>query len=426
MKRQFTCILCIALMVFTVNLFAAGTTEKSTEKVTIRYPHWFFGHGGNFEQWINGAVDGFEKKYPNVHVEREQVPYDTYWDKLDTGLASGNPPDVAAFWFNLRKYIEAGALMPLNDLIDMNDVNKNFSPFQTKSIPEAAPDGKTYGLAFDTGFYLPMYRPSVFRSAGIAKYATDLDEFFTQSQKLMTKDRYGYAFVTQAGNWGEQIINLSTWTIALGGHWGDTKGRPTLDSKEVIQAVTYLKKLFDMGAVPKDVAHGDFRKMFATGHVGTLIDGVWVYGLANGWDPETKTDFATAPLPFPTQRVAGFYECNSIFKACKHPKEAAALIQFISNDEQQQKIAEMPHFPARTSIFTPALKKTLIERWPWYAEYINHAGNGVPMSPLSMGGEQMVETQKIWGKYFDKVLFENMDPKEAMTVAQKEAMALVK
>jgi len=43
-----------------------------------------------------------------------------------------------------------------------------------------------------------------------------------------------------------------------------------------------------------------------------------------------------------------------------------------------------------------------------------------------MGGEQMVETQKIWGKYFDKVLFENMDPKEAMTVAQKEAMALVK
>ena len=125
-----------------------------------------------------------------------------------------------------------------------------------------------------------------------------------QCQKLMTKDRYGYSFSDQAGNWGEEYIELSLWTIALGGNWGDEQGKPTLDSKEVIQAVTYLKKLFDMGLVPKDVAKGDLRKMFATGHVGTLIDGVWVYGLANGWDPATKTDFATAPLPFPTQRVA--------------------------------------------------------------------------------------------------------------------------
>jgi len=119
----------------------------SEDQVTLRFPHWFFGHGSSFADWINGAVDAFEKENPNIKVDREQVPYEQYWDKLDTAIAGGNAPDIGAFGpSNLGKYIEAGTLIPLNDLIDMADVKKNFSSLQTVEIPRAAADGKTYAL----------------------------------------------------------------------------------------------------------------------------------------------------------------------------------------------------------------------------------------------------------------------------------------
>ena len=333
-RKKVYLLLTVFFICATYALFAGGGQEmKSEGPVSLRYPHWFFGHGGSFQEWINGAVDSFEAANPNVKVEREQVPFDQYWDKLDTAVAGGNAPDVAAFGpSNLGKYIEAGVLLPLNDLVDMEDINKNFSPLQTKDLPNAAPDGKTYGLAFDSGFYLPLYRPSVFKDAGVGSYATNADDFVAMAQKLTSSDRLGFAFMNMPGNWNEQRIDITIWALGFGGHWGDAKGKPTLNSPEMVKAVSYLKKLHDLKVVPRDTDKGTYRKMFGTGNVATLIDGMWMYGLAVGWDETAKNDFETAKMPFPTQRVAAFYECNSIMAATEHPSEAAALIQHVSND----------------------------------------------------------------------------------------------
>ena len=130
-------------------------------------------------------------------------------------------------------------------------------------------------------------------------------------------------------------------------------------------------------------------------------------------------------MPFPTQRVAAFYESNSITKGSKHPKEAAKLISYVSGPEQMERLVKVVQLiPPRTSVFTDALKNTLIKDWPWYKEFISHADNVVLMAPAAMPGDLMVEVQKIWGSYFDRVLFENMNPADAMNAAQKEAIAL--
>ena len=84
----------IVLMLGVIFLIASASILVGAP-ITLRFPHHFFGHGGNFEAWINGAVDQFEKENPNVHVERESVPYDSYWDKMDVAIAGGNAPDVA-------------------------------------------------------------------------------------------------------------------------------------------------------------------------------------------------------------------------------------------------------------------------------------------------------------------------------------------
>ncbi len=414
-------VLVISLLL-SVTLVSFGDDQT----VTLRFPHWFFGHGSSFADWINGAVDAFEKENPNIKVDREQVPYDQYWDKLDTAIAGGNAPDVAAFGpSNLGKYIEAGTLIPLNDLIDMADVKKNFSPLQTSDIPKAAQDGKTYALAFDSGFYLPLYRPSVFKSAGIKKFATTPEEFIDMAKKLTTSERFGFAFMNVPGNWNEQQLDISIWVVGLGGHWGNVQGKPTLNTPQMIKAVGYLKTLHDLKVTPRDTDKGTYRKMFGTGKVATLIDGMWMYGLSVGWDATAENDFDTAPLPFPTQHVAAFYECNGILKDSQHPKEAAKLISYLSNDAQMKRLVQITQLiPPRTSVFTAQLKAELVKKWPWYKQYIDHATQSVLMAPAAMSGTMQNQVLKILGTYFDRVLFENMDVTQALNAAQKEAEAL--
>lgn len=405
-----------------------AVTETSSEIITLRYPHWFFGHGGSFEEWINGAVDAFEAENPNIRVEREQVPFDIYWDKLSTSIAGGNPPDVAAFGpVQLGKFISAGSLLPLNDLINMEDVNLNFSSLQKESIPSAAPDGKTYGLAFDSGFYLPLYRPSVFKEAGIEKYANTPEEFIEMTKKLTGKGKYGYAFMVKPGNYTEAYIDYVIWTIGLGGHFGTNDGKPALNSPEVIKAMSYLKQLFDAKVIPLDTDKGTYREMFATKAVATIIDGMWMYGLSIGWDPSAEGDFMTAPLPFPTQRVAGFYECNSVMAGSKYPKEAAKLVEYLSNTEQQERLVRICQLiPPRTSVFTDQLKSELIEQWPWYKEFINHADNAILFVPPAMDMGKVEEVTRIWNIYMERILFENADVTITMNNAQDEAMKLFK
>lgn len=416
----------VLIVMGTAIIFAGGAEETdSDEVITLRFPHWFFGHGSSFEDWINGAVDEFEANNPNVRVEREQVPFDQYWDKLDIGIAGGDPPDVAGFGpGNLGKYIEAGALLPLNDLIDMDDVNRSFGDLQKVSIPAAATDGQTYALAFDSGFYLPLYRPSVFREAGIDAFPETPEEFIEAAQKLTSGDRSGFAYMAVPGNWGEQVLDLQIWTIAYGGHWAKD-GLPNLDSEEVIQAVTFLKTMFDQNLVPKDTDKGTYRQMFGLGNVGMLVDGMWMYGLSVGWDPSAENDFEAAALPFSNQRVAAFYEAHGVVAGTDYPEEAAALIATLSNENQQRKLVELTQLiPPRTSVFTDELKRELVANWPWYETFIDNADNAVLKDSEKMPGSQQVEVSKIWGSYFDRVLFEDMAPAEAMRAAQKEAMDL--
>ena len=51
---------------------------KEKVPVVLRVPHWFWGHGTTFEEWIKGGSEEFEKQNPNVKIDGYQVPYDQY------------------------------------------------------------------------------------------------------------------------------------------------------------------------------------------------------------------------------------------------------------------------------------------------------------------------------------------------------------
>ncbi|GIP30951.1 ABC transporter substrate-binding protein [Paenibacillus sp. J2TS4] len=421
-----------SLVVFTILLSVVFTgCSKSSEenedgRIVLEMPHWFFGHGGTFEEWIDQAIQEFEAQNPNIKINGVSIAYDDYWNRIDTSIAANNAGDIMAFWSsNLGKYIDSGAILPLDDYINMDDINNSWSPLQKDAVVGAAEDGKTYLLAINTGFYLPMYRPSVLEAAGVDPFATTPEEFIEMSKKLTKDGSFGFATMIQPGNWAEGQIDLAIWTIGMGGHYGQD-GKPTLNSPEVIQAVEYLKALFDAGVIPKETDKGTYRKMMATGNVGTIIDGSWMYALAESWDPSIEGDYEVAELPFPTQNVASFYEGLAVSSQSKHPEEAAKFIEFLGSPEQQKKLVDITGvMPGRNDIFEDEkFKDDLFAKWPWFEQFIEHADTAVSFVPEGMDTNKVPEMAKIWYSYFERVLYNNMDVTEAMNAAQEEALAL--
>lgn len=422
------CVVLVLLFLVAVAFqsFAAGRQEAGGEKVVLRFPHWYFGHGGTFQEWIEGACEDFSKAHPNVTIDGYSVAYEEFWNKLDTAIAGGNPPDILALDnVTLGKYIDNGHALPLNDLVDMDAINRDFNSIQTKGVVSAAKDGKTYLIAHSFGWYMPMYRPSVFKKAGIASYARTPDEFVEMTKKITASGTKGYAAMTMPGNSKEGLIDLSIWTIGQGGHYG--KGNtPTLNSREVVEAITYLKKLFDADVIPRETEKGTYRKMFGTGNLGTLIDGPWMYGLSLGWDPTVKGDYKVAPLPFRTQHPAGFYEGQSVSSKTKHPKEAAALVYYLASAEQQKRFVRLVTFGScRKDIFQDqAFLNEILGVNPWFKGFLDRMNDVVLYNPEGMDVGKIPELIKIWYTGFERVLYEDEDPQTAMDDAQKEALRL--
>ena len=411
---------------------AAETTaaETTVEKVELTFWSWQWvtGEATSTEKWLMEEVKKFQELNPNIIINGTNVAYQEFWEKIDLALAGGNPPDVWALnTTNFGKYVENNALLALDDYYNMDDLRKNFTSLQTELL--LGPDGKTYAQATYVGFYLPLYRPSVFKEAGISEYAKTPDEFIEMLKKLQSGGRYGYSFMVLPGNYVDAFYDYILWTIGFGGHFA--KGdQPALNSPENIEAMTYLKKIFDAGLVPKDIDKSTVRKMLATKKIGTLIDGMWVQGIAAAEDPTVEGDFASAPLPFPTQRVASFTEPLVASAVTKHPKEAAKFLEFLGSKESLQKMTEYsPTLPARLDSLDEQFKTKLIEKYPWYEEFLNHAKSDlmINMTPPSEFPVTEIEPlQKIWNNYMDKVFYENMDVTEAMNAAQEEALALRK
>jgi len=319
------------LLLITAYSFAGGQTGDTTEeKVTLRYPHWFYKDGGKFEEWLRGVEQGFEQNNPNIEIDGYEVGFTEYLEKLETGVAAGDAPDVMCVNpAMLGKFVPLEAVLPLDDLIDMKSVDKSFGSLQKNDVVAVAPDGKTYTLLIWSNIYLPMYRPSVFKEAGISSYATNTDDFIAMTKKLTGGGRYGYAATLNPGNWQEALYELTIWTYGQGGRWSKN-GKPNLNSPEVIQAMKYLKKLYDAGVMPKETTKSTYRKMFAAGKVGTIIDGPFLYPMCINWEPSVEGDFEVTDLPFPTQNVTAIFWGSSIYAKTKHPQASAKWAEWIS------------------------------------------------------------------------------------------------
>ncbi len=301
---------------------------------------WYHAGDSDGERIVTSKlIDAWNAAHPDMTAELAFLAGKSYNEQVQAAAISGGLPDLLDFdGPNYANYAWSGYIVPLNDLLPKALLDDTLPSVIAQGT--YAPDGKLYSLGqIDSGLALWANKADL-EKAGVripkgVDDAWTLAEFEDALAKLAKvpgithpldlKLNYGkgewytYGLSPMIQSFGADLINRTTW-----------KAEGTINSQGAIDALTHLQTWVKNGWVVP-AADGD-DAFYGKRTAAISLVGHWM------WTPHKKAlgdDLVLLPMPkFGTKQVTGMGSwCWGIPKSSAHPKEAAALLQFLMQPE---------------------------------------------------------------------------------------------
>uniref|UniRef100_A0A832DEJ6 Extracellular solute-binding protein n=1 Tax=Ignavibacterium album TaxID=591197 RepID=A0A832DEJ6_9BACT len=313
-------------------------SKDSDEIKTIK----FWAMGSEAEQ-VSKILPEFEKKYPNIKVKVQQIPWTAAQEKLITAFASDNTPDICQLgntW--IPQFASLNAIISLDKFIARSEIvkpGKFFSGIWETNIIE----NKVYGIPWYVDTRLMFYRKDVFERAGFKNPPKNWDELYTLCVRIKetqkTKDKYPIFIPTN--EWNSFIIfGLQAGAELL----KDENTRGNFSSKEFKEAFDYLIRFHKENLTPFGMMQvTNVYQAMAEEYISIYFSGPWNIPEFKKWmTGELADKWATAPMPgyrneYPGVSLAGGSSLV-IFKDSRYKDEVWKLIEFLSEPEIQLKV----------------------------------------------------------------------------------------
>ena len=395
MKGRFLLVLSL-ILIFVMSFSGFG-------KVKIKYWLWL---DRPQDPLFYDMVKEFNATHPDIEVEYEVIPWDSYHSKLLNALVSGNPPDCARIHVTWLGELDAmKVLEPLDKYLKnwsgYSNVFENIWP-----LLKAKPDGPVYVVPFQMVVLYLYYRKDLFEKYGL-KVPSDYKEFLEVAKKLTLDldgdgriDLYGYGLRGARGG-------HAMWNTFVG--YFDREGK-IRTGKSIIDANQWYADLFAKYKVTPPTAPTDgFLQVlggFKSGktamiihHIGSSNDVVKALG-------KDKVGVARVPIGINGGWTHVVPEGNAIFSSSKHKKEAFEFISWMAEHDQVDRWCRMAGS-------VPVLKS--VAKLPYYKENIFQK---VSIESVEIGGTlptvpqtaEFVET--LWPTLFQKVMLGQMTSEE--------------
>lgn len=263
-------------------LFALGQAQAAE---TVRF--WY--HFDNPENPMSDLVAKFEKANPDIHVQAENVPWNSYYDNLYTALVGGNGPDAAMVkLFAQPRLTEMGALEPLDARINAwpgkADLLDNLLTLNKGT------DGKQYYLPIQYVVLYLYYRADLFKAAGLTP-PTTCEEFRDDAIKLTkAPNTYGFGLRGGKGGWDQwgAFVFPSGATLKPGG----------LTTPEAIAANQWLIDLFQKDKViPPSAPNDGFQEIVAAFKAGKTAMTIHHIGSSDALVKALGDKVSAVPVP---------------------------------------------------------------------------------------------------------------------------------
>lgn len=341
MKRTAKTALAVAAVAgLTLGMSACSApAEEASGPLTV----WVMGDSGaNFEKLVADS---------GIDVDVVAIPWDAIDEKLTTAVASGNGPDILQIGLSkLATFAEAGALLPLDDLIaDHPDLAPENFPAGVSGLSTAV-DGKIVSIPWTSDTRVLFTRTDILAENGIDAPPATWDELRADAKILAARGegQYGY-YIPQ---WDAPLPIEMTWS--MGGEVIDADGNVDFDTPEFQKAVDLYTGLYADGSVPTN-SDFDQTQGFISGIAPMLVSGPYLANGVASAAPELDGKWQASPLPagdggsislFAGSNLGVWYNSDQV-------DQSLALLDYISQPEQQlawyQLTGELPTVNAALS-----------------------------------------------------------------------------
>ena len=297
---------------------------------------------------LDEMIAAFEAANPGVRIEATRFAYDDFKQALLTGIAGGEPPDVARLdiaW--VPQFADLGALEAMDTALpDLADRLDGFFP---GPLATNFWNGQYWGMPLNTNTQVLLYNAAQFDEAGLDVPVT-VGDFAAAACALTTgEEQYGYALG------GTYFWAPAPLFYAQGGSITDTDVTTAdgyINSAESVAAYQTLVDLYNQGCISPNLLGGGIGTAdgHATGLYSMIIDGPWMVDIYKDSYPDFEVNFALVPAGADgTSSVVGGEDVVLFANSAEHDA-AVQWIDYLLSEDYQLGMAQVGVIPTLTSL----------------------------------------------------------------------------
>ena len=347
---------------------SVSTDVASAGKVTLKLTDFW---GSAEGKWIEQAVAGFEKKYPNVTIKRTTEDWGQLNSTLNLQLQDDDGPDIATAnngWQSLGTLAKGGLVLNLDPYAKAYGWGSTV-PTTIARQNKFTTDFTTMGSG--SWFATPMARTSLiglyYNADKLEKLGIDppttLDELEADAAKAKAAGEIPFEYGSLDGS-TSVLLGLQA-VMADKDKLNDyIYDDPSVKASDVAMtdAVTKVKQWADAGWFPKDFAGIDYQTAVAN-FVGGKGVFRWEYTGSLGLDAKQQGHFGYVQLPQASGKTVGVGAAPGamvISSKSKHPAVAAAFLDYLMSPAAGQAAVDLGLVPALSpDVTVPASSRSL-------------------------------------------------------------------
>jgi multiple sugar transport system substrate-binding protein len=290
------------------------------------------------------VVDAFHVANPKVTVKVTVSDWDTYWDKLQTGIAGGDAPDVFAMDGPLfPDYQSRDVLLDLKPFIDQDGYD--LGQLADQAVADFTTPGGQFGLPRDLNVVALYYNKKMFDAASVA-YPDDSWDWakLVEVAHKLTVDTNSDGKPDQWGFYTETSDMENYWSSLVWQNGGDilaADGKSTvLGTDQAAGGIQFLQDLIWKEKVMPDPAlFAEVGDAFEQGKAAMEANGSWLVPTHEA----AGIDLGIAPLPKGAAGQATSINPTGavVYAKTKSPDAAWAFVKYLASPAAQTKLMEL-------------------------------------------------------------------------------------
>jgi multiple sugar transport system substrate-binding protein len=326
-----------------------GTSSATAEEI-VMWSNW--PDEPAKKEWVAARVKEFEAGNPKCTVKLSFIPKADEYAQAKSAVRTGQAPDIFYMEPDQPEFLAGGYLEPLDDYVDMKNLEDWAKPAWTLK-------GKVHGIPVEAYTVELFYNKSLMSKAGLS---VPTSAQMTQAEFTDLVKKGVAANITPVSQGvgdrpfpgGFLLFESLLRKLGPDDYGKLLTGELSFKDPRVIEVMTWVKQLVDLGAYPKSFSTlklGESHFYFYnTPGALTFPDPSWFTGRAFA-PPESggmPKDFALGIMQFPAVDGAKCPECKTLaiggsfvmYSKSKHKECAGALLNSMANVENGTKWLE--------------------------------------------------------------------------------------